>query len=98
MSEPMNAASGRRASRRAFLRGAGRALTLPWLESLAFAAGESTAKPANKPPLRFACVYFSNGVEPEHWWAKGSGASMEFGKGLAPIAPHREEIVFLKGL
>ena len=25
-------------------------------------------------PLRFACVYFSNGVEPIHWWAKGSGA------------------------
>jgi hypothetical protein len=45
-----------------------------------------------------ACIYFSNGVEPAHWWAKGSGASMEIGPGLAPMQPFREDMVFLRGL
>ncbi len=40
----------------------------------------------SKPPVRFACIYFSNGVEPMHWWAKGSGAAMEIGPGLAADA------------
>ena len=48
--------------------------------------------------MRFACIYFSNGVEPMHWWAKGSGAEMEIGPGLAPMQPFREDIVFLRGL
>ncbi len=82
-------------SRRNFLRGAGVALTLPWLESLpVFAQG----KASNKPPIRFAHLFFSNGVEPIHWWAKGSGAAMEFGKAAEPLTPIREDIVFLRGL
>src|SRR5688572_701863 len=81
-------------SRRSFLRGAaGAALTLPWLESLAAREGEAAT-----PPLRFACLFFSNGVEPEHWWAKGRGQEMQIGPGLAPMQPHREDIVFLRGL
>jgi hypothetical protein len=78
-------------SRRNFLRGAGVALTLPWMESL-------QAAPSNKPPVRFALVYFSNGVEPIHWWAKGQGAQMELGPAAAPMMPYREDINFLRGL
>lgn len=88
-------------SRRQFLRGAGVALALPWLESVPVFAAEETkpaAKASNKPPVRFALVYFSNGVEPIHWWAKGSGATMELGPAAAPMLPHREDIVFLRGL
>ena len=48
--------------------------------------------------MRFACIYFSNGVEPIHWFAKGAGAAMEIGPGLAPMQPYREDMVFLKGL
>ncbi|MCX6604912.1 MAG: DUF1552 domain-containing protein [Acidobacteria bacterium] len=79
-----------RNSRRQFLRGSGVALALPWFESL--------AKAATKPPVRFATVYFSNGVEPEHWWAKGQGSSMQIGPGLAPMMPHREDFTFIRGL
>lgn len=90
------------ASRRTFLRGAGVALALPWMESLpAFAQDGKPASAAadlNKPPVRFAHLYFSNGVEPAHWWAKGEGAAMEFGQGAAPLAPIREDLVFLRGL
>jgi hypothetical protein len=43
-------------------------------------------------------VYFSNGVEPIHWWAKGQGAQMELGPAAAPMLPYREDINFLRGL
>jgi hypothetical protein len=95
-------------SRRHFLRGVGVALALPWLESLpwggtsaeAAAAGAQAAGAAAKagPPLRMGIVFFSNGVEPAHWWAKGSGATMELGPGLTPMLPHREDMVFIRGL
>jgi hypothetical protein len=86
-------AANQMTSRRNFLRGAGVALALPWMESLPLFGA-----PANKPPVRFATLYFSNGVEPIHWWAKGSGASMEVGPGLTPILPVREDVTFIRGL
>lgn len=92
-------------SRRHFLRGAGVALALPWMESLPIFSmpspvqdGRAAATGAGKPPLRFAHIYFSNGVEPAHWWAKGEGASMEFGPAAQPLAPIREDLIFLRGL
>ena len=90
-------------SRRGFLRGSGGlVLTLPWLESWPVRAQESgkraTATTASTPPVRFACIYFSNGVEPAYWWAKGAGAAMEIGPGLKPMMPFREDMVFVKGL
>lgn len=88
-------------SRRHFLRGAGVALALPWMESLPlFAQGSKTAAAVNinKPPIRFAHLYFSNGIKPVNWWAKGSGATMEFGPAAEPLTPIREDLIFLRGL
>ena len=91
-------------SRRNFLRGAGVELALPWMESLPLAGAQQAASPAakaaaNKPPTRFALVYFSNGVEPIHWWAKGgNGMNMELGPVLEPLNPLREDFTFIKGL
>jgi hypothetical protein len=82
-------------SRRHFLRGAGVALGLPWMESI---PALGAAKAASMPPVRFACIYFSNGVEPIHWWAKGGAKEMEIGPGLEPLRGYREDIVFLRGL
>ena len=96
-----------RVTRRKFLRGAGVSLALPWLGSLPvrtedtgkrLAHSSRLARTLTKPPTRFACLFFSNGVEPVHWWAKGSGAEMELGPGLSPMMPFREDIVFLRGL
>jgi hypothetical protein len=85
-------------TRRLFLRGAGVALALPWLESLPVLADTvAAARPAG-PPLRLGIVFFSNGVEPAHWWAKGKGADMEVGPVLEPMLPHREDMIFIRGL
>jgi hypothetical protein len=84
-------------SRRHFLRGLGVALALPWMESLPVFGQAAAVKP-NTPPLRLGIVFFSNGVEPIHWWAKGAGASMEIGPALTPMMPHREDMVFIQGL
>ncbi len=108
MSNSMHTSNQSSATRRGFLRGSGGlALTLPWLESLPLRAEESgklTSAPLtaaagkDRPPVRFACIYFSNGVEPEHWWARGQGQSMEIGPGLQPMLPHRDDMIFVKGL
>ena len=89
-------------TRRSFLRGAGVALALPWMDSLPARAADSgklvTPSTSLQPPVRLACIFFSNGVEPVHWWAKGSGSSIEIGPGLQPMMPFREDMVFLRGL
>jgi hypothetical protein len=77
-------------SRRDFLRAGGVSLALPWMES-------ARAAP-QKPPMRFGCIFFSNGVEPAHWWAKGAGATMELGPAARPLDPIRENMVFVRGL
>ena len=87
-------------SRRGFLASAGTSLTLPWLASMPVRAqsGKRASAENPMPPRRFACLYFSNGVEPAHWWAKGSGAGMEFGPGMQPLAQHREDLIVIDGL
>ena len=90
--------ASRNHSRRHFLRGMGVALALPWMESLPVFGQAAAAVKQNTPPLRLGIVFFSNGVEPAHWWAKGAGANMEIGPGLLPMMPHREDMVFIQGL
>lgn len=87
-------------SRRSFLYGTGISLALPWLTSLPTrgASGKRTSGHDPQPPTRFACLYFSNGVEPEHWWADGGGSEMKLGPGLEPLTPHRENLVVIDGL
>jgi hypothetical protein len=79
-------------TRRAVLRGAGVALALPWLESL---AGAATF------PRRFAVLFMGNGINGKHWWAKpgsNGGDAMELGKSLSPMAPLRAKMNFVHGL
>ena len=90
--------SARQPSRRHFLRGMGIALALPWMESLPLVGQTAVPVKTNAPPLRLGIVFFSNGVEPAHWWAKGSGAGMELGPGLQAMMPHRADMIFIQGL
>ncbi|WP_165227881.1 DUF1552 domain-containing protein [Aquisphaera insulae] len=85
------------ASRRLFLRGAGVTMALPWLESVP-AWGLTPAGAATAPPKRFAALFMGCGVNPDHWWAKGSGETMELGRCLESLAPLRARINVVNGL
>ena len=78
-----------RLSRRAVLRGAGVTVALPWLESL---------QAAIAPPKRFAVMFMGTGVNEDHWWAKGSGETMELSKSLQPLEPVKKKINVIDGL
>lgn len=39
-----------------------------------------------------------NGINAQHWWAKGSGAAMELGRSLEPMAPFKTKMNFITGL
>jgi len=84
-------------SRRAFLRGVGVTMALPWLESVSV-WGDEKPKSGSEPPVRLACLFSGNGFHSKEWWAKGEGAGMELGKVLEPLAPFREKLLFLRGL
>ncbi len=86
-------------SRRKFLRGAGVAMALPWLESLPV-WGDEPAKgaAASACPRRFAALFFGCGINSKHWWARGSGAEMELGKSLEPMAKLKTKMNFVTGL
>src|SRR6266545_1279039 len=78
-------------SRRTILRGAGVAMAVPWLESLP--AWGNTAF-----PKRFAVLFMGNGINGNHWWAKGAGAEMKLSKSLAPLEPLKTKINVINGL
>jgi hypothetical protein len=89
-------------SRRAVLRGAGVTMALPWLESLPALAGPATpAGPtgaAGPFPKRVAVLFLGNGINGNHWWARGQGAEMKLGKTLQPLEPLKKKINVINGL
>jgi hypothetical protein len=72
-------------------------LALPWLESIP-ALGAAQADGAVSFPKRFAALFMGCGVNPDHWWAKGAGATMELGRCLQPLDPLRRKITVVNGL
>ena len=74
-------------------------MTLPWLESIPV-WGVAPVKDGMPGPFpkRFAALFMANGVNPDHWWAKGTGAEMELSKTLEPMAPFKAKMNFITGL
>ncbi|MBM3831380.1 MAG: DUF1552 domain-containing protein [Verrucomicrobia bacterium] len=86
-------------NRRAFLRGIGVTMALPWMESFNVWGDEPTKnKPASEAPVRLAVVFSGNGFHSKEWWAKGEGKAMELGRVLTPLADFREKLTFVRGL
>lgn len=85
-------------SRRTFLRGVGVTMALPWLESVPVWGDDKPNNSSSEPPVRFAALFSGNGFHSKEWWAKGEGKDMELGKVLNPLKPHREKMLFLRGL
>src|SRR5437660_6287561 len=85
-------------SRRTLLKDVGVTMALPWLESLPAWGGEAGPGQPAAPPRRFAALFMGNGINPKHWWAKGSGADMELSKSLEPLSSLRPRLNVISGL
>jgi hypothetical protein len=87
-------------SRRAFLRGVGVTMALPWMESLTVWGDTPPAatRPASEAPVRLAVLFAGNGFHSKEWWAKGEGKDMALGRVLMPLQDFREKMLFVRGL
>lgn len=86
-------------SRRAFLRGIGATVALPWMESNRVWGDEPRrSEPASEAPVRLAVLFSGNGFHSKEWRAKGEGKSMELGEVLTPLHDFREKMLFVRGL
>ena len=94
-SSPATESSG--LQRRAFLRGMGTMMALPFMESFghrAFAAAKTEAS-----PTRMAFLYTPNGVNVAQWFPKGEGKSYEFGPSMKDaMQAHRNDFSIITGL
>lgn len=86
--------TGTGVSRRLLLRGAGVAMTLPWLESLPVWGATRGAAP----PKRFVVQFMGTGISPNNWSAKGEGAAMELSKSLQPLESLKTKLNVVNGL
>jgi hypothetical protein len=85
-------------SRRTFLRGVGVTMALPWLESVPVWGDDKPKNTSSEAPVRFAALFSGNGFHSKEWWARGEGKDMELGKVLDALKPHREKMLFFRGL
>jgi len=91
----MTFVTGRHIARRSFLRGAGTAIALPFLDAMvpAFAPAAAT-----KAPVRMAFLYVPNGIVMKQWTPLTEGANFEFPRILRALEPFREDLLVLTGL
>lgn len=83
--------------RRAFLRGAGAAVALPFLDSMvpAFAA---TTKSAANPAVRMGFVYVPNGIIEARWLPSTEGSAFEFNQTMKALEPFRDHTLVVSNL
>src|SRR3954463_12757347 len=81
--------------RRAFFRGMGTAVALPFLDAMvpAFAAPA-----ASKPPVRMAFVYVPNGIDMRNWNPSAEGKLGELPRIPKPLAPMKDDILHIGNL
>jgi hypothetical protein len=80
--------------RRSFIKGAGAAIALPFLDAMV----PALAATAGQRPFRIGYVYLPTGRIMDHWIPTATGSDYELTPTLAPMAKHREEMLVLSGL
>jgi hypothetical protein len=83
--------------RRAFLRGAGATLALPFLDAMVPALS-AIAHAAAAPRRRLGFVYIPNGVNWMKWTPEGEGKAFALSSTLSPLAPFREQLTVISQL
>jgi len=82
--------------RRTFLRGAGAAIALPFLDAMVPALAMSGERA--RATRRFSIVYVPNGVNMEFWTPAATGSGFDLPHTLEPLAPFRDQLLVLSGL
>lgn len=86
-------------TRRAFLRGTGTLLTLPWLDAMVPAfATRAQAAAASVPPRRFIAMNYGLGFHGPHLFPKQPGRDYELTPYLDALSAHRNDFTVISGL
>ena len=85
-------------SRRTLLRGAGVAMSAPWLESISAGAAVKADEALSEPPLRMAFLFMPNGVRPDHWTPEGDGEDYAITPHLKPLESLKSEFMLVENL
>ncbi|HBR94543.1 DUF1552 domain-containing protein [Coraliomargarita sp. SDUM461003] len=86
-------------SRRAFLRGAGALVALPFLQSLVPTRLQAAATAGAHAPTRMAFIYHPNGVIQENWNPGAVGRlTGSLSRTLEPLSPYRRYVNVISGL
>ena len=83
--------------RRLFLRGAGVALAMPFLEAM-LPAQTALSKASAMPEKRFAGIFVPHGAAPGYWSPEKVGTGFDFSVITKPLEPFREYTTILSGL
>jgi len=84
-------------SRRTFLRGAGVAIGLPFLDAMV-PAGTALAQTAAKPLPRMGFIYFPHGAIMDQWTPAKEGTDFELSPILKPLAPFKKQLTVVSAL
>jgi hypothetical protein len=82
--------------RRAFLRGAGTVLALPFLDAMVPAFAASASRPTR--PTRMMFIEVPNGIMMDKWTPATEGANFELTPVLEPVARFRDRFLVISGL
>jgi Protein of unknown function (DUF1552) len=85
-------------SRRTLLRGAGAAISLPWLESIAHGGPAPAGQSLSEPPLRMAFLFIPNGLRPDYWTPAGDGEDYQITPHLKPLESLKNEFLLIENL
>jgi hypothetical protein len=87
-------------SRRAFLRGGGSLIALPFLEAAGFRRFAAASRAVVAPPKRMVFLGIGYGVTQETWYPdlKQRGTNYTMPAGLAPLLRHKADFTIVQGL